>query len=124
MSPDEFCHRDPSEFGRSNLGAHRQPPFRFLFAVMKSNPAKLPGIAKDQRLAPLPKDQMIMFFRFKPGRLDPQIATHPKVDSKPVKGFLIPLSRLGMGVRKDKEQLFPTGDRAQEFLLNESARDD
>ena len=76
---------------------------------MKTDPSKLPRIAKNQRALLLLQDEMIVFPSAKSGGLDPQLAAHAEVNPEPVIA------------REDEEHLFPTRFRAEEILPNESA---
>jgi hypothetical protein len=78
---------------------------------MKSNPAKLPRVAQNQRLTSLSQDQMVVLPGLKIGLLNSQVATHAKVDPKPAL------------TRKDKEHLFSAGHRSKKFLPDESPSD-
>ncbi len=76
---------------------------------MKTDPAKLPRVAEDERLFRLLQDKMIMFAGVKAGLFRAKVAAHPEVNPEPV----VP--------GKDEQHLFSPGVRAQQFLPNEMA---
>ena len=100
MSPNELAEHTLGIKRRIDLKGAQRPPLRGAFSMMEADPAELPRIAKDPRTRLLVKHEMIVFFRFKPARLDPQMSTHAEMYPKPVV------------VRKEKEHLLAARDRA------------
>ncbi len=107
VSPNELAHYALGEFRRMNFRRAFRPPLRRLFPVMETNPAKLPGVAKDQRLQFLLEHEVIVFSWFEPSRLSAQVAAHSEMYAEPVVA------------REDEQHLFAASDRAEKPLPDE-----
>jgi len=82
------------------------PPSRRILAVMETDTPELPRVAEDERALFLLQDEMVMFAGAEAGRLDPQFAAHPEVDSQPV-------------ITETKEHLLAPRDGALHSLPND-----
>lgn len=71
------------KFGHDDLGDDRVPPFGRPFSVVKTNAPKLPWIAKNQRLALLSENKMVVLARDKIARLAAQTPTHSEMKPEP-----------------------------------------
>jgi hypothetical protein len=103
------------------IGSDRSPPFRFLLSLVKANPSELPGIAKDERLAFLSQDQMVMSASLETGTLDTQIAAHAEMNPKPALWYSVSFFSVGFG--KNKKQLLSARDRAEKRLPSQFPSD-
>ena len=77
--------------------------------MMKTHPAELARIAKDERARLLLQHEMIVLCRSESGGLDPQPSAHSEMNPQPVIA------------RELKEHLFPARKRAEELLPDEPA---
>ena len=77
------------------------PPGRRGFSVMKPNPAEEPGIPENEGMFHLVENEMIVVFRAKSRRLNPQLSGHAEMDSDPV------------ATGKFEEHLFSPGRRTE-----------
>ena len=123
VSPNEQSHERETKLRRMQLGADRAPPSRFLRPLLETDPSKLAGIAKDQRLALLTQDEVIVLSRDKAGRLDPKIPAHPKMNPEPVAILSAGPHDFAIVFCKDEEQLFPFGGGTEQFSADKFVGD-
>ena len=123
MSPNEQSHERETKLRRMQLRPDPAPPFRFLRPLLEADSSKLAGIAKDQRLAFLMQDEVIVLSRDKAGRLDPKIPAHPKMNPQPATVPSPAPHDFAIVFCKDEEQLFPFGGGTEQFSADKFVGD-
>lgn len=81
VSTQEIVDPTAIELRRNDLGNFVVPPIGGFAAVMETDPAELPRIAKDEGALLLKQNQMIVFSRAMARRFDPQRAGHAEMNA-------------------------------------------
>ena len=109
MSPNELTHPGETELRRMNFRRAYFPPGRCIRPVVKTDPAKLPRVAEDERARFLPQDEVIVLFSTKISCFRPEFAAHSQMNSEPV----VP--------RKHKQYLLSTRAGTEQSFVREVA---